>query len=648
MDAASRVSGNDASSRLQESSFDDKMEDSKAGKSKQGDGGQNSSANTSANESGAPSKDSTKASEAPKAAAPEMSEANASATEAAAPAIDAPKTGSKVEAPKAGAPEMKDVPSDVSRSQVENRAANDAGDAGNRAEGTDAPQNTGRGSETAIASQRTGQIATEEALASERAGQAASEEPVNGTDAPTANNSGIALDSAAEPVLVGDAAAAIDGPRDAVSGEQAISEAFEARGISTNDFTEESKRVISENGQTIDQVLDGGAANVDEVSAIANENKNLNFETRDEIMTDDDQELAGISTEDGQQLLSKKLDASPELARQAGSHEIGEATYQQIAKIEARAGNEAFASQSPSAGDFGEGVASRAIGGAFGEELTATTAAGQTDNVTLAGGISGQAANLEVTVGNQTRSQAVPGGRRLGNNARRNIALAIKTIVKQLTDAFTDPLDRPITTKSDRLAIRDYNAANAEAQKLREAGQDGVREASQDRGYWDKYGELFNRSVNQGGGWNGYRGAYQGRDGTRYRPFAKYSPTAGANLKGRGNGYVNNKDRPIFPAGGGGSDRRIKQEIAVVGHLADLGIDIYTWRYRNDDTTRYVGVMAQDLLRDPALAHAVRIADAGEFAGYYEVDYTVLGLQMNTEEAWHHGGLSSVTAAIAA
>ena len=104
------------------------------------------------------------------------------------------------------------------------------------------------------------------------------------------------------------------------------------------------------------------------------------------------------------------------------------------------------------------------------------------------------------------------------------------------------------------------------------------------------------------------------------------------------------RDEPNFPAGGGGSDRRIKTDIVVVGRIERLGIDLYAWRYRNDDPTRYVGVMAQDLLARPDLAHAVFTIPDGAFAGFYAVDYAALGLSMTTEEAWRGKDASSIAA----
>lgn len=103
-----------------------------------------------------------------------------------------------------------------------------------------------------------------------------------------------------------------------------------------------------------------------------------------------------------------------------------------------------------------------------------------------------------------------------------------------------------------------------------------------------------------------------------------------------------------FGDGPGGSDRRIKTDIEKVGHLKELGVDLYAWRYRNDDPTRYVGVVAQDLLARPDLAHAVVTAEDGEFRGFYAVDYQALGLRMITEAELRAKGLGAIYAPIAA
>ena len=64
------------------------------------------------------------------------------------------------------------------------------------------------------------------------------------------------------------------------------------------------------------------------------------------------------------------------------------------------------------------------------------------------------------------------------------------------------------------------------------------------------------------------------------------------------------------------SDRRLKQDIRLVGRTFD-GLDIYTFRYRNDPVVR-MGVMAQEVLE-------VHPEAVGEIDGYLAVDYGRIG-----------------------
>ena len=80
------------------------------------------------------------------------------------------------------------------------------------------------------------------------------------------------------------------------------------------------------------------------------------------------------------------------------------------------------------------------------------------------------------------------------------------------------------------------------------------------------------------------------------------------------------------------SDARLKMNITPVAVLPN-GIALYSFQYRRDPTTTYVGVLAQDLLnsekcefRDAVMAGA---------SGYYTVNYDALGLRMLTLDEWH-------------
>ena len=74
------------------------------------------------------------------------------------------------------------------------------------------------------------------------------------------------------------------------------------------------------------------------------------------------------------------------------------------------------------------------------------------------------------------------------------------------------------------------------------------------------------------------------------------------------------------------SDIRLKRDITQVGRLAN-GLGVYRYRYLWSDTA-YVGVMAQDV--EPIAPDAVvRAAD-----GYLRVNYTRLGLHLQTWDEW--------------
>jgi hypothetical protein len=69
------------------------------------------------------------------------------------------------------------------------------------------------------------------------------------------------------------------------------------------------------------------------------------------------------------------------------------------------------------------------------------------------------------------------------------------------------------------------------------------------------------------------------------------------------------------------SDRRLKVDIEPVGSLPG-GVMLHTWRYLGG-SRRFTGVMAQDLLANPAFADAV-VADGD---GLMRVDYARIGFQ---------------------
>jgi hypothetical protein len=75
------------------------------------------------------------------------------------------------------------------------------------------------------------------------------------------------------------------------------------------------------------------------------------------------------------------------------------------------------------------------------------------------------------------------------------------------------------------------------------------------------------------------------------------------------------------------SDIRLKEDMVPLGRL-DNGIGVYRFRYRGNDHTRYVGVMAQEV--QTIVPNAVsRRRD-----GYLLVDYDMLGLKFLTWDEW--------------
>ena len=84
-------------------------------------------------------------------------------------------------------------------------------------------------------------------------------------------------------------------------------------------------------------------------------------------------------------------------------------------------------------------------------------------------------------------------------------------------------------------------------------------------------------------------------------------------------------------------DRRLKRSIRLLAKLHN-GIKIYSFKYLWSDVV-YVGVMAQDLLKNPTWKDAV-ITKAN---GFYAVNYVMLGLKMTTFAQWKKDGLASIT-----
>ena len=85
------------------------------------------------------------------------------------------------------------------------------------------------------------------------------------------------------------------------------------------------------------------------------------------------------------------------------------------------------------------------------------------------------------------------------------------------------------------------------------------------------------------------------------------------------------------------SDKRLKHSIHLLARLHS-GMKIYAFKYLWSDVV-YVGVMAQDLLKNPTWKDAV-VTKAN---GFYAVNYRMLGLKMTTLAQWKKDGIVSIT-----
>ncbi len=84
------------------------------------------------------------------------------------------------------------------------------------------------------------------------------------------------------------------------------------------------------------------------------------------------------------------------------------------------------------------------------------------------------------------------------------------------------------------------------------------------------------------------------------------------------------------------SDIRLKRDIALLATMDD-GMKIYSFKYLWSDVS-FVGVMAQDLLANPAWASAVSRREDG----FYVVNYAALGYRMTTLDQWREQGRQSI------
>ena len=102
---------------------------------------------------------------------------------------------------------------------------------------------------------------------------------------------------------------------------------------------------------------------------------------------------------------------------------------------------------------------------------------------------------------------------------------------------------------------------------------------------------------------------------------------AGAAGRAGGNSTASPPSGVMVADGGGGggggaggtSDRRLKTDIRYL-QTTELGLKLYSFRYRKDLSKKYIGVMAQDVLKTPYHSAVHKTDD-----GFYAVDYAALG-----------------------
>jgi len=83
------------------------------------------------------------------------------------------------------------------------------------------------------------------------------------------------------------------------------------------------------------------------------------------------------------------------------------------------------------------------------------------------------------------------------------------------------------------------------------------------------------------------------------------------------------------------SDERLKEDIMPVTKLEN-GIQLYSFNYKGDPR-RFIGVIAQDLLKNEKFAGAVTTGPDG----FYRVDYSRLGLDVTNPAEMLEAGLKT-------
>lgn len=112
-------------------------------------------------------------------------------------------------------------------------------------------------------------------------------------------------------------------------------------------------------------------------------------------------------------------------------------------------------------------------------------------------------------------------------------------------------------------------------------------------------------------------------------PKATFIETTPSGQSTTQNPEANPDYNPSLP--GNASDARLKMNITPVAVLPN-GLSLYSFQYRRDPTTTYVGVLAQDLLKSKNSEFRKAVVIGPD--GYYTVRYDELGLRMLTLDEW--------------
>lgn len=405
---------------------------------------------------------------------------------------------------------------------------------------------------------------------------------------------------------------------DAQKGSDALTSALEKRGVDVDTLTQQSKDIISNYGQTIDNINEAEPKTAEDLNDAVVDGADIKFEAVEDLKDDNGNALRGFAGKDGTVLINKAQETDPdgvEGMQSVAVNEVGERAFQDIAKAEKDAGKQlATATEDGlSEGDFGAEVAVRNRGGST-ENLLSSLREGQhSDEVS----VNGQSGESLLLLPHHIAAPATV------------IGLVVNFFINHALGPVADyPLDKRPKIRAEgivsgpSMASSHHNAFYA-AEQARGAIKKGfeatLSEAkAKGHGDWSK-SSAYHNDLKKGFFRDIWPTGYKNNHGWSMEFKSVYEPP----YKGVGNSNA-----------GLGSDRRIKQDIKVVDFDKKLGVQLYSWRYRNDDPTRYVGVMAQDLLARPDLAHAVHTAKRGEFAGFYAVDYAAIGMRMKSEADW--------------